>query len=227
MTKSTLLLSALAASLSLTNVAASSPKVLGLSFNKLKSRDVLNEAGDLFRRQKTVVADLTNDIQLYLINITIGTPPQKFTVQVDTGSSDLWVPWSGSDACKAQPDQCQLYGSLNNATDSTFNDVDPGAFNISYVDNSGSTGDYIEDTVVLGNVTLKNMTLGFATSASNVTGIMGVGYAADEAIVQQGKAPYPNIINELKMQGYINTLAYSLWLNDLGMILHPVTSGKG
>ena len=227
MTKATFLISALVASLSLANnVAASSPKVLGLDFKTVKSREVLEGDGRLRRRQKTVTADLTNLVNQYLINITIGTPPQKFTLQIDTGSSDLWVPWIGSDVCRNQTDQCQLFGALDNTTDSTFNDVLPGAFNISYVDNSGSSGDYIQDTVSIGNTTLKNMTLGFATSSSTVPGIMGVGYAANEAIVAT-QQPYPNIINELMTQGYISTQAYSLWLNDLGTTLHSATLSKG
>jgi hypothetical protein len=44
---------------------------------------------------------------------------------------------------------------------------------------------------------------------------MGIGFQSGEAAASQNGFTYPNVINVLKNQGFINTLAYSLWLDDL------------
>lgn len=38
-----------------------------------------------------LVYGANNEGPQYLVNISIGNPPQPVTVQIDTGSSDLWI----------------------------------------------------------------------------------------------------------------------------------------
>lgn len=50
----------------------------------------------------TVVETLQNDIQqgAYMADVKVGTPAQTVTLQLDTGSSDTWVVYTGSSVCK-------------------------------------------------------------------------------------------------------------------------------
>lgn len=210
-----------------------SPKVLGFDFRKEVSRNT-PLANRLRKRQKTATVNIdnadvacvllstrragiaANSSRSYLINMTIGTPPQPFSVQLDTGSSDIWVPSVDSNVCIEDQEYCQALGQYDSSLSSTYVEYAHG-FEISYEDNSAVTGDYINETLAIGNTVIKNLTMGLALQASRPFGIMGVGYDADESIASTDPDEiYPNIVAQMKAQGIINTLAYSLWLNDIG-----------
>ena len=95
--------------------------------------------------------------------------------------------------------------------------VGPGEFNISYVDGSGAAGDYFTDMFGIGGSTVQGLEMGLSINGQIGQGIMGIGYNTSEANVETGnKTIYRNLPNQLVDEGLINSLAYSLWLNDLG-----------
>lgn len=195
--------------------AATQPKVLGLDFKKTK-REL---ASSLARRQNSATADISNEQIYYQIDVEVGSPGQPFGLQLDTGSSDLWVPLADSKACPSL-DTCTL-GAFDPEKSETFNSLDDEPdFEISYVDGSSITGAYFTDNVTIGSTSIQRMQMGLAdNSPSRDFGIMGIGFQSGESIAETyPDAKYPNIINQLKSQGYIKTLGYSLWLNDLGKI---------
>lgn len=194
---------------------ATQPKIFGLDFKKEKREST----GSLTRRQNAFAADISNEQIFYQVDVEIGSDGQKFGLQLDTGSSDLWVPLAGSRVC---PDSqsCSL-GSYNPDSSKSFNILDNEPdFSISYVDGSEIIGVYFTDVLTMGTTSIKKMQMGLAQdSPSRDFGIMGIGFQSGESIAQDDpRAKYPNIVNQLKNQGFIKTLAYSLWLNDLGKV---------
>ncbi|KAF3937871.1 Barrierpepsin [Dactylella cylindrospora] len=158
----------------------------------------------------------TRGIGIYYVNTTVGTPGQTIQLQLDTGSSDLWM--FSEEACASDDVMC-LGGIFDPTESSTYTLLYNGEFNISYVTaGSGVHGDYITDDVSVGGVKVVGLTMGLAKEAKQVpTGIMGIGYRENEAIYAQtnGRVSYPNLVDLMVNQSIINTRAYSLYLDDM------------
>src|SRR5579862_2053535 len=63
---------------------------------------------------------------------------------------------------------------------------------------------------------VKAMQFGVGIDATSTEGVMGVGYRTNEAILQfPGTTPYPNLVDQLVTQGFIQSRTYSLYLDDI------------
>ncbi|KAI3336744.1 eukaryotic aspartyl protease [Xylariaceae sp. AK1471] len=190
------------------------PKVVNLSTQR---RTVSNpvQRDRLRRRDGTVDATLDNEETLYFVNATIGTPPQSLRLHLDTGSSDLWVNTPSSSLCTQSTKPCLFSGAYTANQSSTYEFVGSW-FNISYVDGSGASGDYVSDTITIGTTKLDRLQFGIGYQSSSSQGILGVGYPINEVQVgRAGKNAYDNLPAAMVTSGQISRNAYSLWLNDL------------
>lgn len=163
---------------------------------------------------RSISETLTNKGFFYSANVTIGTPPQHITLDIDTGSSDIWVYQPDTNRCQVLP----CVTPFNSANSSTFKVIKPDLFATTYGDSSAARGDLVQDFFTIGGASLKNQTLGVAKNSTvGETAVMGIGYAALEAseIHRKDKFTFPSLLDNMVDQGVINHKAYSLYLDDL------------
>jgi hypothetical protein len=120
-----------------------------------------------------------------------------------------------SSLCQAKSKSCEFAGTYTANSSSTYSFI-ASNFNISYVDGSGASGDYVSDTFTIGSATLPSLQFGIGYSSSSSEGILGIGYTINEVQVgRAGKSAYNNLPAQMVSDGLIQSNAYSLWLNDL------------
>ncbi|KAL8802908.1 MAG: hypothetical protein Q9182_003524 [Xanthomendoza sp. 2 TL-2023] len=187
-----------------------SPSTLALRIEKKHAGH--HTERDVLRRTAPVSVALKHEEKAYYsANISLGTPPQQLSVDVDTGSSELWV------NAPKPPMMCALLRCSNldtydaNASSTyTYLRSDSG---ISYLDGKSFQGDFISDTIlVAGEHELTGMQFGIGYQSTLRNNMLGVGYGAHKAEYKEG---YPKLPQLLVEQGIIQSQAYSLWLDDL------------
>ncbi|KAJ7170083.1 aspartic peptidase domain-containing protein [Mycena filopes] len=118
------------------------------------------------KRQTESLEDENQDIE-WAGPITIGTPPQSFTIDFDTGSSDLWVP---SAACSSSV--CSSKSKFN-ANSSSTSAIQTGTFQIEYGDGSQVTGP-IYTVHLIPEVSLSPLNSTSDQDTVNVAGVQAI-----------------------------------------------------
>nr|AFX73038.1 preprogaline A [Galium verum] len=144
----------------------------------------------------------------YYGDISIGSPPQNFTVIFDTGSSNLWVPSSKCYFSIA----CWIHHKYKGSKSSTYKKIGKSC-SIRY--GSGSiSGFSSQDSVGVGDIVVKNQVFIEASREGSLSfvlakfdGILGLGF--QEIAVDDMVPVWYNMVN----QGLVNEKVFSFWLN--------------
>ncbi|XP_019193047.1 PREDICTED: cyprosin-like [Ipomoea nil] len=144
----------------------------------------------------------------YFGDIGIGSPPQKFTVVFDTGSSNLWVP-----SAKCYLSIACYFHSKYKSTNSNSYKKNGTSAAIKYGTGSIS-GFFSQDSINLGGLIVKDQDFIEATKEPGITfvaamfdGILGLGF---EEISVGGAIPvWYNMVN----QGLVKEPVFSFWMN--------------
>ncbi|KAF3959091.1 hypothetical protein CMV_016064 [Castanea mollissima] len=144
----------------------------------------------------------------YFGEIGVGTPPQKFTVIFDTGSSNLWVPSSKCYFSVA----CYFHSKYKSSSSSTYKKNGKPA-DIHY-GTGAISGYFSQDHVQVGDLVVKNQEFIEATREPSITflvakfdGILGLGFKE----ISVGNA-VPVWYNMVK-QGLVKEPVFSFWFN--------------
>ncbi|XP_018809452.1 aspartic proteinase-like [Juglans regia] len=166
----------------------------------------------------TDVVSLKNCLDAqYYGEIGIGSPPQKFNVIFDTGSSNLWVPSSYHNLLM----DSFVHSRYNACQSSTHMEIGKNC-NIHYGFGSIS-GLLSKDNVQVGDLAVKDQVLIEATNERGVPrvqtkfdGILGLGFPENSA----GNAM--PVWHNMVEQGLLSQKIFSLWLNQ-----HPEKTEGG
>lgn len=150
--------------------------------------------------------DLASDT-LYVGTIAIGTPAQNFTMVLDTGSSDMWVP---SQTCTSTVCVALVRFDTNNS--SSYR-AEGKTFDVKYGDGSHVSGVTGADRVILSGVPVANQSFGMASTADStigrrgVDGVIGLGFGRAATIKS-----YTTIVETMLARKTILQPIVSIWL---------------
>ncbi|KAJ4258119.1 hypothetical protein NW762_008260 [Fusarium torreyae] len=127
----------------------------------------------------TVANTPIDDDAEWLTPVQIGSPPRTFQMDLDTGSSDLWV--FGAKAAAAGGSRTRYDASKSNASE----EMSGAKWQILYGDGSNAKGYVVKDTVSIGGLSVEAQAVQVADEVDdsfaqqpNVDGLLGLGFSS-------------------------------------------------
>ncbi|KAL8783581.1 MAG: hypothetical protein Q9213_004510 [Squamulea squamosa] len=153
-------------------------------------------------------------------NISIGMPPQPFTVRLDSAGSDTWVLSRESDICKTV--DCTLSGQYDERISETVVNTDyQNRFRTLSADTPLYEGILIQDTITIGDGVIEDAEFGLvyksrnnpgsAADGFNTKGMLALNYDKDQSNGNDHR--YIGVLELMKEQDLISQRAYSIWLD--------------
>ncbi|KAH0032343.1 acid protease, partial [Aureobasidium melanogenum] len=193
-------------------LSASTARAVGTLEFSLESKQLshspdLNERDVAGTSESALTTNYANSIGYrYMINLTVGTPPQPQSVLIDTGSSDtiFLAAESFIHLRNAFPrrHQCNLWRGHH---------VLRGALAADIVTDVIQTGDLVAGGAHFG---VAHRSSGKMLPNGDYIGIMGLAYPYIEA-VKEGQPKYPTFVQSLVDAGAIASRLFSLYLNEV------------
>ena len=150
---------------------------------------------------------------LWTGDVSIGTPPQEFTLDFDTGSSDIWVPSRHCDETCDTFDHWRRYDSKASTTHQGVAGNQP--FLAQYIDGEKVSGFYAQDVLRLGDfVEIDNQVFGEVTSLEQFEtcaveeGVFGLAFNMAFHSYPAGATPLSNLATKLRHP------VFALYLDD-------------
>lgn len=141
----------------------------------------------------------------YHAEIFVGTPPQKFRINIDSGSCHVWL---HSSKCAKTQTACQTSHLYDSSISSSYRQ-NGRPFQVNYL-RARASGFISADVFRLGNFTVMDQEFGEIVDSKgmedgNFDGVMGLGY--------QCRGPSP--LNHFKNKNYIKQRQFSILLSSV------------
>ncbi|KAM5546160.1 hypothetical protein V8D89_000286 [Ganoderma adspersum] len=160
-------------------------KVLKARSQATKVAAVDTAAGKIF---PGINVPVTNQAVIYTANVGVGTPPTTYDLIVDTGSSNTWV-------------------GANQPYVNTSSSVDTGAEVEVFYGSGFFFGEEYTDTVTIGDLVIKNQSIGvaeFAFGFNGLDGILGIGPDDLTEDTTSAGGEVPTVVDNAFAQGLIH-----------------------